>query len=333
MPERPRRGAPKTRRPPRPDARRRPLPRAAPREPARGGGGALRRAVRAAPPRPRPALHVGPAPVRPRRPDRRGRRRGRPHLDHDGRPLRPAAPAHPERGAGAVPAGDRAAWPRPASRGARPRERPRQAAGDARTRDARRRRADQRRWAVASRPSTWGCCGTPPRRIIGSTSSTSRPRRGAWSTRTIEPEEVFSSLGNWYVVGLGLGRRRRAALPRRPGPNRGRHRPATFEPRGLTGAGRDLYTPGSRRRSRPPPAPRRRAMDRRVLRHDRRRRARRRLARGDPARAEPGMGRDSCSCAWDPMPRSSHPAALRDEFASVGRTDEGALPRADRAWS
>jgi proteasome accessory factor C len=65
---------------------------------------------------------------------------------------------------------------------------------------------------------------------------------GAWTTRTIEPEEVFSSLGHWYVAAwdpdadgerlFRADRIRDAELS-----------DATFEPRGLEGAGRPLYTP------------------------------------------------------------------------------------------
>lgn len=67
---------------------------------------------------------------------------------------------------------------------------------------------------------------------------------GAWSTRAIEPEAVFSSLGNWYVVAwdpsadaerLFRADRVRSAVVTRE----------TFEPHGLAGAGRDLYTPGA----------------------------------------------------------------------------------------
>lgn len=65
---------------------------------------------------------------------------------------------------------------------------------------------------------------------------------GTWSTRDVEPEEVFSAMGNWYVaawdVGAGDERLFRAD----------RIRAATgtgvrFEPRGLEGAGRALYSP------------------------------------------------------------------------------------------
>jgi proteasome accessory factor C len=66
---------------------------------------------------------------------------------------------------------------------------------------------------------------------------------GEPSTRTIDPEEVFSALGNFYVVAWDhsrdeerLFRADRIRSVRRAG--------ATFTPRGLEGAGRPLYTPG-----------------------------------------------------------------------------------------
>jgi proteasome accessory factor C len=65
---------------------------------------------------------------------------------------------------------------------------------------------------------------------------------GAWSTRSVDPEEVFWSLGNWYVAAWDTGadgerlfradRIRQATLT-----------DETFEVRGLEGAGRALYTP------------------------------------------------------------------------------------------
>ena len=66
---------------------------------------------------------------------------------------------------------------------------------------------------------------------------------GAWSTRAIEPEAVFSSLGNWYVAAwdLGAGAER---LFRADRVRRAVDAGEPFEPRGLAGAGRDLYTPG-----------------------------------------------------------------------------------------
>jgi proteasome accessory factor C len=65
---------------------------------------------------------------------------------------------------------------------------------------------------------------------------------GEWSARTIEPEEVFSSLGHWYVAAWDVThdaeRLFRADRVRSASPTG-----ETFEPRGLEGAGRDLYTP------------------------------------------------------------------------------------------
>ena len=65
---------------------------------------------------------------------------------------------------------------------------------------------------------------------------------GGWSHRTIEPEAVFSALGNWYVAAWDLD----ADGERLFRADRIRAAEATgdrFEPRGLEGAGRDLYTP------------------------------------------------------------------------------------------
>jgi proteasome accessory factor C len=65
---------------------------------------------------------------------------------------------------------------------------------------------------------------------------------GEWSTRLVDPEEVFSTLGNWYVAawdtaadGERLFRADRIRRAERVG--------ETFAPRGLAGAGRTLYTP------------------------------------------------------------------------------------------
>lgn len=68
------------------------------------------------------------------------------------------------------------------------------------------------------------------------------PSSGEWSSRTIEPEEVFSSLGNWYVAAWDLassGER----LFRADRVRRAEDTGETFEPKGLAGAGRALYTP------------------------------------------------------------------------------------------
>jgi proteasome accessory factor C len=65
----------------------------------------------------------------------------------------------------------------------------------------------------------------------------------AWSTRRIDPEEIFSSLGNWYVAAWDADadaeRLFRADRIRRASVTGER-----FEPRGLEGAGRPLYSAG-----------------------------------------------------------------------------------------
>lgn len=65
---------------------------------------------------------------------------------------------------------------------------------------------------------------------------------GEWTTRDVEPEEVFSAMGNWYVAAWDLGaddeRLFRADRIRSVAPTG-----IGFAPRGLEGAGRALYTP------------------------------------------------------------------------------------------
>jgi proteasome accessory factor C len=65
---------------------------------------------------------------------------------------------------------------------------------------------------------------------------------GEWSTREIEPEEVFSAMGNWYVAAWDVLADEERLF------RADRIRAATgtgvrFEPRGLEGAGRALFTP------------------------------------------------------------------------------------------
>jgi proteasome accessory factor C len=65
---------------------------------------------------------------------------------------------------------------------------------------------------------------------------------GETTVRRIDPEEVFHAIGNWYVAAWdhlsGEERLFRADRIRKASPTRER-----FEPRGLAGAGRPLYTP------------------------------------------------------------------------------------------
>ena len=64
-----------------------------------------------------------------------------------------------------------------------------------------------------------------------------------WSSRRIDPEEVFSAMGQWYVAAWDVDadgeRLLRADRIRRAEPTG-----ISFEARGLRGAGRPLYSPG-----------------------------------------------------------------------------------------
>jgi proteasome accessory factor C len=65
---------------------------------------------------------------------------------------------------------------------------------------------------------------------------------GEWSHREIEPEEVFSGMGHWYVAAWDID----ADAERLFRADRIRSAASTgeaFSPRGLRGAGRDLYSP------------------------------------------------------------------------------------------
>jgi proteasome accessory factor C len=64
-----------------------------------------------------------------------------------------------------------------------------------------------------------------------------------WSSRTVDPEEVFSAMGQWYVAAWDVDvdgeRLLRADRMRRVEPTGD-----SFQVRGLQGAGRPLYSPG-----------------------------------------------------------------------------------------
>ena len=72
--------------------------------------------------------------------------------------------------------------------------------------------------------------------------------RDAVTTRRIDPEHVFSALGNWYVVAwdhlADAERMFRVDRIREVRPTG-----ESFQPRGLLGPGRELYTPGAEDRS------------------------------------------------------------------------------------
>ena len=176
--------------------------------------------------------------------------------DHFARPLRLTR----SEALAAVPAGDRARSRRPACRRRPPwRARSAKLRGRARPRDARRRRA-------ASRSRSGGGAAPEHLELLREAAETHHrvdieyfvgvdAARGA--RRTIEPEAVFSSLGNWYVAAWDVGadaerlfradRVRTATAHRRDvrAPRSGRRGPGALHAR-------------RRRRPRPAAAPRRR---------------------------------------------------------------------------
>jgi proteasome accessory factor C len=64
-----------------------------------------------------------------------------------------------------------------------------------------------------------------------------------WSTRQVDPEEVFSAMGHWYVAAWD-GREDGERLFRLDRIRGARPTGTSFSPRGLEGAGRPLYSPG-----------------------------------------------------------------------------------------
>ena len=170
------------------------------------------------------------------------------------------------------------------------------------------------------------CCGEPRGARARSRSSTSRPRRGSGATRAIEPEEVFSSLGQLVRGGLGRRRGRGAALPRRSDPSAVAPTGDASSRADSRAPGATLYTPGRRRRPRPPAAAPGRPVDRRVLRHRRTRRS-----------SRTGRWRSRCPPAelgWvarlllrvGPDAEVIVPAGARRRGPRAGRTHARALP-------
>ena len=208
----------------------------------------LARAVRPggarAAPGPEPALPVRPAAVRAGRPDRRGDRRRGPGVD-------PAWPTTSRVRSGSrgprrcrSTCGGRRCWDARAARDRSDRLRARQDRSVARPRGALaagragRRRASRRgpRAGVASR----GCCGPSGRSdrvLLGG--------RDELTTRDIDPEQLFSADRELVRGGVGPRSGRGADVPRRPHPSSRRPRRA-FEPRGLAGADRPLYSRSER---------------------------------------------------------------------------------------
>ncbi len=237
-------GLPEDRRAARADARDRAVPGPPPRIRPAGRRPMVRRAARSAAPRSRPAVHVGAAALRAGRPDRCRRRRGRADLDHDGRSLLPAAAPDPERGAAPCRSEAPSCSPRPGC--------PRPPRSRARCGSSAKRLAP--RWPGPTIAIATAEAGRPPahletlRRAAGDherlTIEYFAGSTAEWTTRDVEPEEVFSAMGNWYVAAWDVAAdderlfradRIRAATPTG----------ARFEPRGLAGAGRALC---SRRR-------------------------------------------------------------------------------------
>ena len=194
-------------------------------------------------------------PVRSRRPDRRGGRRRRSHLDHDGRPLLPtAAPDRAARRSRST-CDPPSCSPHPACRMRRPSRAPcdklRDALGPETLGDD---DADRDRGGRAPRRAPrdrFARAALDHERI---TIEYFAHSTGEWSTREVEPEEVFVALGHWYVAAWDVRCGRRAAVPRRSHPRRRADTGERFEPRGLAGRGPVALHADGGRRPRPAPA-------------------------------------------------------------------------------
>ena len=154
-----------------------------------------------APARPRPPVHVGPAAIRPGRPDRRRRRRGRAHLDLDGRSFLAPPAAHEDRGARGLPARNGA--PRHARDAgcARAREGAREAPPLPRRRDA---QETDGRIEIGARWPRPGASRRAPRgrdgRTNGCRSSISPHRPVSGAVARSRPKRCSRGMGHWYVA-------------------------------------------------------------------------------------------------------------------------------------
>ena len=118
-----------------------------------------------------------------------------------------------------------------------------QAADVARTRDARGCRAGSRR-PIRARPSRRSSRSvTRPESVGASASTTSRIRRGSGARGSSTRRQVFVALGTLVRRGVGRDDRRRSDCSASIASAQVEATGERFEPRGLEGAGRSLYTP------------------------------------------------------------------------------------------
>ena len=246
-------------------------------------------------------------------------------LDRDGRPLRAAATANAPGGARRLCPRDRARRDTRTSRSARPRGGALEVPRCPRTRHAGRRRRDRRRRGRRRRPSTSTRSGPPPMRTVAFGLVYAAASTAEQTERTVDPEVVFASSGQWYVA-AGTSTQDDERLLRVDRIDRVDPTEETFEPRGLAGAGRPLYSPGGgdvsvRLRLHRPPAGFRSTTsttDPRGVRDG--------SLDGHPADQTGWCGSRACCCAWGrtpgrrraplaPMVRGGAPASGRDPCA------------------
>ncbi len=288
-------------------------------EPRRGVA-VVRRAGRAAAQGSGPAVHVGASTVRAGRPDRRRRRRGRMRVDLDGRPFRATVAADAPGSAGRLRSCHRVARDAGRAAGARARRCAREAPRRARRRHPRRR--------VRHRGGRGRKGAGAPRCVAGrlrGASARSHRLRGGQHRRAVDADDrARGGLRERRALvrgRVGRGRRRRTAVPDRPG-RLGRSRPARRSSHAVSRAppGRSTRRGRATRRSgcscalrpdgwpsttRPP-----------TCVSGTTGRSRRRSPRNRPD------GSPGCSCGWRPRPRRSSPASspARSANSLVGRS-------------